>query len=76
VLRDGAVMALAGLATGVPLGIAASRALTSQLYGVNTGDPWTLGSVGVLLIAVALVAAVRPARAAARIDPIVLLRNE
>jgi predicted permease len=76
VLRDSAVMVLAGLATGVPLGIAASRALTSQLYDVNTGDPWTLGSVGVLLVAVALVAAVRPAWNAARINPIALLRSE
>ena len=76
VLRDSVVMVLAGLATGVPLGIAASRALTSQLYGVNTGDPWTLGSVGVLLVGIGLVAAVRPARTAARIDPIALLRNE
>ena len=76
VLRDSVVVVLAGLATGVPLGIAASRALTSQLYGVNRGDPWTLGSVGVVLVAVALVAAVRPARTAVRIDPIALLRNE
>jgi predicted permease len=76
VLRDSVVMVLAGLATGVPLGIAASRALTSQLYGVNTGDPWTLGSVGLLLVAVSLIAAVRPARTAARIDPIALLRSE
>ncbi len=76
VLRDGVVMVLGGLVTGVPLGIAASRALGSQLYGVNTGDPWTLGSVGLLLVAVALVAAARPARTAARIDPIALLRNE
>jgi hypothetical protein len=50
--------------------------LSSQLYGVEAGDPWTLVSVGVLLPLVALAAAARPARAASRIDPIMLLRNE
>ncbi len=44
--------------------------------GVKTGDPWTLGSVGMVLVAITLIAAVRPARTAARIDPIALLRNE
>jgi predicted permease len=76
VLRDGAASILPALALGIPVGIAASRPLSSQLYGVEAGDPWTLVSVGVLLPLVALAAAARPARAASRIDPIMLLRNE
>jgi putative ABC transport system permease protein len=76
VLRESAVLVLAGLATGVPLGIAASRPLSSQLYGVKTNDPWTLASVVLLLAGVALFATFRPAQTASRIDPLALLRNE
>ncbi len=76
VLRDSAALVVPGLAIGVPLGIAASRPLSSQLYGVETNDPWTLASVALLLSVVALLATLRPAQTAARIDPIALLRND
>ena len=49
---------------------------SSQLYGVQTNDPWTLALVALVLALVALVATLRPAQTAARIDPIALLRNE
>ena len=62
VLRDSAALVVPGLAIGVPLGIAASRPLSSQLYGVETNDPWTLASVALLLSVVALLATLRPAR--------------
>jgi ABC-type antimicrobial peptide transport system permease subunit len=76
VLRDSASLVLPGLAIGVPLGIAASRPLSSHLYGVQTGDPGTLASAALLLAVVALLATFRPAQTASRIDPIALLRNE
>ena len=76
VLRDSAALVVPGLAIGVPLGIAASRPLSSQLYGVQTNDPWTLASVALLLSVVALLATLKPAQTAARIDPIALLRND
>ena len=76
VLRDSAALVVPGLAIGVPLGIAASRPLSSQLYGVETNDPWTLASVALLLSVVALLATLRPAQTASRIDPIALLRND
>jgi hypothetical protein len=76
VFRDSAALVVPGLAIGVPLGMAAARPLTSQLYGVETGDPWTLASVALLLGAVALLVALRPAHTASRIDPIALLRND
>ena len=75
-LRDGALLIVAALAIGVPLGVAASRELSSQLYDVQTADPWTLTFVAVVLGFVALLAAIRPARQACRIDPILLLRHE
>ena len=76
VLRSCAALVLPGLAIGVPLGIAASRPLAPQLYGVNPDDPWTLASVALVLAAVALAATLRPAQRASRIDPIALLRSE
>jgi putative ABC transport system permease protein len=76
VFRDSAALVVPGLAIGVPLGMAAARPLTSQLYGVETSDPWTLAFVALLLGAVALLATLRPAHTASRIDPIALLRND
>jgi predicted permease len=76
VLRDSASLVLPALVIGLPLGIAASQPLSSQLYGVESNDAWTLASVAVLLAGVALVATLRPAQIASRIDPIDLLRSE
>lgn len=76
VLGDSLRLVACGLAIGVPLGIAASRPVSAQLYGVQSNDPWTIGAVTVLLTAIALVSALQPARAAARADPLALLHNE
>jgi ABC-type antimicrobial peptide transport system permease subunit len=76
VLRDGAAIVAPSLAIGLPAGLAISRLLGSQLYGVNARDPWTLASVAVLLSTVAMAAAFRPAWLASRIDPATLLRHE
>jgi ABC-type lipoprotein release transport system permease subunit len=43
---------------------------------VETHDPWTLASVALVLAVVALLATLRPAQRASRIDPIALLRSE
>jgi ABC-type antimicrobial peptide transport system permease subunit len=61
VLRDCAWLVVPALAIGLPLGRAASGALSSQLYDVQPGDPLTLASVALLLAAVALLATLRPA---------------
>jgi predicted permease len=76
VLREGAWLLVPALAIGIPLGVAASRQFASQLYGVQSGDAWTLASVVLVLAIVALVGTFRPARNASRIDPIALLRSE
>jgi putative ABC transport system permease protein len=76
VLKGAAHLVVPALALGIPLGIAAIRPLSSQLYGVAIVDAETLLSVGAVLVVVALVATLNPARAAARIDPIDLLRYE
>jgi predicted permease len=76
ILRDGVKLVLPSLIIGIPLGVIASRPLSSQLYDVPSTDPWTLTSVALLLTVVAFVATIRPALAASRIDPIGLLRSE
>ena len=76
VLRDGAALVVPGLAVGVPLGIVASQPLSAQLFGVRANDPSTVALVVLLLTAVGLLATLKPAHTASRIDPLELLRNE
>ena len=65
---------------GVGAGLAASfgllRYLSTMVYDVKPTDPFVLGSVSSLLVAVALAAAYLPARRAARVDPVSALRQE
>jgi len=76
VVRQGMTMTLIGLAIGLAGAIALSRLMTSMLFGVSTTDPLTFTGVSVVLLAVALLACLIPARRATRVDPIVALRNE
>ena len=72
------VLWLAGISIGIalPVTLFLTRTLRSQLFGVSSGDPWTFASVTVLLAAVAISAALLPARRAAKVDPMVALRYE
>jgi ABC-type antimicrobial peptide transport system permease subunit len=65
-----------GLVIGLGAAWAATRAMKNLLYGVTATDPATYAGVGALLAAVALAACWIPARRAARVDPIVVLREE
>jgi putative ABC transport system permease protein len=76
VLRDAATVATLALAAGIPLALAAVTPLSSQLYGVESNDPGIILLAALLLLSVALIAAGRPARVAARVDPVVLLRAD
>lgn len=76
VLRDGAAIVAPAPAIGLPSGLAISHVLASELYDVDARDPWTLASVAVLLLAVAMGAVFRPAWLASRVDPTALLRHE
>jgi putative ABC transport system permease protein len=75
-LTLGGRLTVVGLALGVPASLASTRLLRSQLYGVQPADPLAYGAVAVLLGLVALVACYVPARRAARVDPMVALRQE
>jgi putative ABC transport system permease protein len=76
VARQGGVPVLAGLAAGTGLTIAFNRILANLLYGIRPADPNALGMVSLLLLAVAGLAIVLPAARAARVDPMVALRDE
>ena len=76
VLREGIALALAGLALGLASAIVLSRLLTRLLYGITPNDPVTYGVATVLVGGVALAACAIPAWRAARVDPMVALRND
>ncbi|HEU4713057.1 MAG TPA: ABC transporter permease [Pyrinomonadaceae bacterium] len=76
VLNHGLKLTLIGAAIGVLGAYAATRAITSVLYGVTATDPLTFVSVSALLIFVALLACYVPARRATKVDPLVALRCE
>jgi putative ABC transport system permease protein len=73
---QGAALAITGLVIGTFGAIFASRALTSQLFGVSRSDPLTFTAVAALLLLVALSASYLPARRATRVDPLTVLREE
>ncbi len=71
-----AVLSLIGAALGAGLGLMLARLLTSLLYGVQASDPATLAGVAAFALATAVAGAWVPARRAARLDPLAMLRYE
>jgi putative ABC transport system permease protein len=71
-------MTLVGIsvALGLAGALAATRLLSSLLFGVGASDPGTFAGIVLLVSAVAFVAAWLPARRATRVDPIIALRTE
>jgi predicted permease len=76
VVREAAVLAVAGVIVGLGLGLVATRALTTLLYGVSARDPLTFGLASAALLAIATTATWVPARAATRIDPMHAMRGD
>ena len=76
VLRDGAGMTLPGIGIGLALALGLTRLMSAMLFGVRPTDVVTFASVAVLLCAVALLACYLPARRAAALDPMQVLRAE
>ena len=76
VLRQGAILAAAGIALGMLGAVVLSHFLTNLIPSVQPNDPLTLAVVAALLLGVALVASLVPARRAMRVDPMVALRYE
>ncbi|HEX9347791.1 MAG TPA: FtsX-like permease family protein, partial [Gemmatimonadales bacterium] len=76
VLREGMVLGVLGLAIGLVGAVAITRVLRSQLFGVTPTDPLSFTVVSLLLLVVAVVASLVPAKRATRVDPMVALRSE
>jgi predicted permease len=76
VVRQGLGLALGGLLLGLAGAFALTRLLESYLFMVNATDPLTFVSLSLLLLAVALLASYLPARRAAAVDPLDVLRYE
>jgi len=75
-LKQGAQVVILGIAVGLWGAIRIGRLLESQLFGVRSWDPGTLGAVSFTLAAVGLAAVWWPSRRAARTDPVVALHEE
>jgi putative ABC transport system permease protein len=76
VLRQGLLLACAGIAVGLAASLALTRLLRGLLFEVAPHDPATLFGVSLLLLAVALAASLIPARRAMKVDPMVTLRHQ
>jgi predicted permease len=76
VLRRGVLLALGGVALGLPAAWGFAHAIRGVLYGIQPGDPVSFALVAGALMLVALAASYAPARRAARVDPMVALRED
>ncbi len=75
VLRDGLMLAVAGMAAGLPAALAAARLLSSSLYGVVWWEPSTLLVAVMVTAGATLLASLFPAIRAVRADPVMVLRE-
>jgi putative ABC transport system permease protein len=76
VLRDGLLLAGAGVAAGIAASVALSRVMRGMVAGITTLDPASLLASAVVLLAIALLACLGPARRASKVDPAVTLVAE
>jgi ABC-type antimicrobial peptide transport system permease subunit len=76
VLAKGLSIATAGIVGGMAVALLTNRVLTALLYDVSPTDARSLASVAMLLVVIAAVASLIPARQSARIDPAAALRSE
>jgi ABC-type antimicrobial peptide transport system permease subunit len=76
IFQGGMQLTLIGLAIGLVATDAATRAMSSMLYGVGNDDPLTWAVVGAVLLSVAGLACLVPAWRIAKADPMEALRNQ
>jgi len=76
ILGEVAILVAIGLAVGLGLTLAGSKAATSMLFGLKSRDPLTLALTVLILAAIGFAASYLPARRASRLDPMTALRYE
>ena len=76
IVGRGLRLTVVGLSTGLVAAFVFTRFLKSFLYGISPTDPRTFAALTLFLAAVAMLASWLPARRAAKVDPMVALRNE
>jgi ABC-type antimicrobial peptide transport system permease subunit len=76
ILREAALLLGVGLAIGTAVAAVAGTTARSMLFGIAPHDPVTIAMAIAILGAVALAASYLPARRAAKLDPMVALREE
>jgi predicted permease len=76
ILRESLALVGLGVALGLPAAYGGSRFIQSMLFGLSPADSLTYGSVASILIVVALLASLLPARRAAQVEPMAALRSE
>jgi predicted permease len=75
-VRQGLWLALAGVAVGLAIALAAVRLMSSLLFEVSSVDPLTYAAVALGLVGTAVLASYLPSRRAAAVDPMSALRSE
>ena len=76
IMRQGLLVAVAGLIAGCLLAVAAARAIASALYGITAADPVSWIVAAAVLLFAASIANLIPAARAARVEPTQALRTE
>ena len=76
VVKQGAMLAVLGVGTGILGAFGATRFIAHMLFGIRPSDPMTFIGVALLLTIVAVLASYIPARRASKVDPMVALRYE
>jgi predicted permease len=75
-LREGILLIGSGLILGIFGSTALRTAIKNQIYGVQPLDPLVIGSVALVLGIVAMIACLRPAQQATKVDPVVVLNEQ
>jgi ABC-type antimicrobial peptide transport system permease subunit len=76
VARETAPMVAGGVVVGLVAALGLTRFVRTMLYEIPPNDPTTFAGVAITLSAVAVVAALVPARRASRVDPVIAIRSE
>jgi len=75
-LRETLLLVSIGVAIGLPAALAVTRLTRGMLFGLTENDPLTIGLATLVMMAIAAMAGYLPARRAAQVDPMMVLRQE